>query len=101
MRKLLYVGTVFEPINAYKGDIARAQLYMITRYQESMVAWKNNGNADAVLNGTTYPSLDDWYIQLLLKWHNQDPVSPKEINRNNKNTRRQKTLQCKKISRTK
>lgn len=78
-----YTGTVFEPINAYKGDIARAHLYMITRYQDNMVAWENNGLADAVLNGTTYPSLEDWYIQLLIKWHNLDPVSQKEINRNN------------------
>ncbi|MES2429762.1 MAG: endonuclease [Bacteroidota bacterium] len=78
-----YTGTAFEPINAYKGDIARAQLYMITRYQDNMVSWKTNGNADAVLNGTTYPSLDDWYIQTLLKWHHLDPVSQKEINRNN------------------
>ena len=78
-----YTGTVFEPINAYKGDIARAQLYMVTRYQDSMIKWKNNGSADNVLNGTLYPSLDDWYIQLLLKWNKQDPVSQKEIDRNN------------------
>lgn len=76
-----YTGTVFEPINAYKGDIARAQLYMITRYQDSMVKWKNN--ADFVFSGNTYPSIDEWYIQLLLKWHHLDPVSQKEIDRNN------------------
>ena len=51
-----FTGTVFEPINEYKGDIARAMLYMITRYQNNMVAWKNKGNADDILNGTTYPS---------------------------------------------
>lgn len=78
-----FTGTVFEPIDAYKGDLARAQLYMITRYEDSMVKWKNNGNANDVLNGTSYPSLDDWYIQLLYKWHTQDPVSQKEIDRNN------------------
>lgn len=78
-----YNGIVFEPITAYKGDVARAQLYMITRYEDSMIKWKTNGNADAVLNGTLYPSLDDWYIQLLLKWNKIDPVSQKEIDRNN------------------
>ncbi|MEO6231285.1 MAG: endonuclease [Ferruginibacter sp.] len=77
-----FTGTVFEPIDAYKGDIARAQLYMITRYQDSMMAWQNNANADDILNGTTYPSLDAWYIKLLFKWHQLDPVSQKEINRN-------------------
>ncbi|MFT3680942.1 MAG: endonuclease [Ferruginibacter sp.] len=78
-----YNGIVFEPINAYKGDVARAQLYIITRYEDSMVIWKKNGNADNVLNGTLYPALDDWYIQLLLKWNKLDPVSQKEIDRNN------------------
>jgi endonuclease I len=78
-----YTGIVFEPIDAYKGDVARAQLYMITRYEDSMIKWRSNGDADNVLNGTLYPSLDDWYIQLLLKWNKIDPVSQKEIDRNN------------------
>lgn len=77
-----FTGTVFEPINEYKGDIARAMFYMVTRYQSNMVAWKNNANADDILSGNTYPSLDNWYIQLLNKWHNQDPVSAKERARN-------------------
>ncbi|HMO60833.1 MAG TPA: endonuclease [Ferruginibacter sp.] len=78
-----YSGIVFEPIDAYKGDVARAQLYIITRYEDSMIKWRSNGDADKVLNGTLYPSLDDWYIQLLLKWNKIDPVSQKEIDRNN------------------
>ena len=57
-------------------------MYMVTRYESNMVAWKNNGNADNILSGNTYPSLDNWYIQLLFKWHNQDPVSAKERARN-------------------
>lgn len=77
-----YSGTVFEPINEYKGDLARAQLYMVTRYENLVAGWQNNGNANEILNGTSYPSFDDWYMNLLLKWHNQDPVSPKETNRN-------------------
>ena len=27
-----YAGTVFEPIDAYKGDMARSQFYVATRY---------------------------------------------------------------------
>jgi endonuclease I len=77
-----FTGTVFEPINEYKGDFARAMLYMVTRYEDDMVAWKNNGNADDILSGNTYPSLDNWYIKLCYKWHLQDPVSAKEIARN-------------------
>ena len=56
---------------------------MVTRYEDKVAGWKNNGNANDILNGTAYPALDDWYIKLLYKWHVLDPVSTKEINRNN------------------
>ena len=72
----------FEVIDEFKGDIARNYFYMVTRYQNNMAAWQTNSNADDVLDGTTWPSLDDWYIKLLYKWHLQDPVSQKEIDRN-------------------
>lgn len=78
-----YTGTVFEPINEYKGDIARAQLYMATRYENVIAGWQSNGNANDVLAGNSFPAYDNWYIQLLLSWHNLDPVSDKEIKRNN------------------
>jgi endonuclease I len=77
-----YTGTVFEPINEYKGDFARAQFYMATRYESLIDGWQNNGNANEVLNGTEYQAYDDWYIKLLYKWHLQDPVSDKERARN-------------------
>ena len=78
-----YTGTVFEPINEYKGDFARAQFYMATRYETQIAGWQANGSsADAVLNGTSYQAYDDWYIKLLYKWHLQDPVSDKERARN-------------------
>ncbi|MBI2729292.1 MAG: endonuclease [Sphingobacteriales bacterium] len=78
-----YSGTVFEPINEYKGDVARSTLYMVTRYENLVSGWQTNGNADNILNGTKYPALDDWELNLLIKWHNQDPVSQKEVDRNN------------------
>lgn len=34
-------------------------------------------------NRTTYPSFSAWTINLFLKWHRNDPVSQKEITRNN------------------
>lgn len=76
-------GRAFEISDAYKGDIARNYFYMVTRYESDMPSWKTNSNADDVLDGTTWPSLDTWYIPLLYKWHLQDPVSQKEIDRNN------------------
>jgi endonuclease I len=79
-----YTGKVFEPIDAYKGDFARAMFYMVTRYEDSMAAWQSNSTADAVLDGTPWPSLDQWAIKQWYKWHLIDPVSTKEIIRNNK-----------------
>jgi endonuclease I len=78
-----FTGIVFEPRNEFKGDFARGQLYMVTRYQNLVAGWQGNGNANDILNGTAYPALDDWYIKLMFKWHTNDPVSTKEINRNN------------------
>ncbi|MBL0357081.1 MAG: endonuclease [Chitinophagaceae bacterium] len=76
-------GRAFEVRNEYKGDIARNYFYMVTRYENDMSTWKTNSNADDVLDGTTWPSLDAWYIKLMYKWHLLDPVSQKEIDRNN------------------
>lgn len=79
-----YTGRVFEPIDVYKGDFARAMFYMVTRYETDMVAWQSNSSADSVLNGTTWPSLDNWAVRQWYKWHLIDPVSAKEVIRNNK-----------------
>ncbi|MBD5259372.1 MAG: hypothetical protein HDS46_01050 [Bacteroides sp.] len=67
---------VFEPANEYKGDFARTYFYMVTCYQD--LNWTNTWQ---VMNGV-YPSLQQWSIDLLLKWHRADPVSQKEIDRN-------------------
>ncbi len=76
--------TVFEPIDEYKGDFARTYFYMATRYENLIPTWATyNTEAKAILDGTSYPAYKQWYINLLLKWHQQDPVSQKEIDRNN------------------
>lgn len=67
---------VFEPANEYKGDFARTYFYMVTCYQN--MSWTNTCQ---VKNGV-YPSLQQWAIDLLLKWHRADPVSQKEQDRN-------------------
>ena len=73
-----YNGTVFEPIDEFKGDFARIFLYFTTRYQ-NRIGSINFG----MFGSSAYPGLSSWSIPLLLKWHNQDPVSQREINRNN------------------
>ncbi|NOR87065.1 MAG: DUF5017 domain-containing protein, partial [Bacteroidales bacterium] len=79
-----YSGVVFEPIDEYKGDFARIYFYMATRYENLIASWENNStNADAALNGTAYPAYEEWYLNLLLDWHQNDPVDQKEIDRNN------------------
>ncbi len=79
-----YSGTIFEPIDEYKGDFARIYFYMATRYENLIAGWENNSSSsDAALNGTSYPCYEDWYLNMLLDWHRNDPVSQKEIDRNN------------------
>lgn len=75
-----YTGVVFEPINEYKGDFARSHFYMITAYQDKVAAWQ--ANKPEIFNGNAYTAFDDWYLLLMYQWHIADPVSPKEISRN-------------------
>ena len=71
-----FTGTVFEPIDEYKGDFARAIMYMSVRYYTEDSGW---GSSDM----TTKSEIKPWAIQMLLRWNEQDPVSQKEIDRNN------------------
>lgn len=67
---------VFEPADEYKGDFARTYFYMATCYQD--YTWKYTY---MVQNGT-YPTLKPWAYEMLLDWSRRDPVSQKEIDRN-------------------
>lgn len=78
-----YTGNVFEPIDEYKGDVARGYFFMATRYENVISSWQSNGNANNVLAGNSFPAYDAWHVNLLLTWHNLDPVSDKEMKRNN------------------
>lgn len=69
---------VFEPDDEYKGDFARTYFYMVTCYQNLIWASKYT----YMLQQNTYPTLKPWAYELLLKWHHDDPVSEKEIQRN-------------------
>lgn len=78
-----YNGIVFEPINEYKGDLARTYFYMVTRYQDVVASWNSYAGAQPTLDGTAYPCFDSWILNVLLAWNAADPVSAKEIARNN------------------
>lgn len=70
-----YNNTVFEPIDAYKGDFARSYFYMATRYKDEMPGW----TSDMISGG----DLSVWAKNLLIEWSNLDTISTKEIDRNN------------------
>lgn len=74
-----YTATVFEPIDEFKGDIARMIFYFVTRYESKLSTFTSGG----MLGNTAYPGLQTWEQNVLLAWAAQDPVSPAEINRNN------------------
>ena len=73
-----YTGTVFEPINEFKGDIARMYFYFATRYENTVA-----GYPFAMFNGTSNQVFTTAFLNLLLTWNTQDPVSAREIARNN------------------
>lgn len=80
-----YTGKVFEPNDEYKGDFARTYFYMVTCYEEKLADWYKNNNNEvrATLDGKAYPGLSSWQLEMLMKWAADDPVSQKEIDRNN------------------
>lgn len=71
-----YSGTVFEPNDEYKGDFARIYFYAATRYCNECGNWSGEGFSG------TFPHLDEWVRVMMLRWHRSDPVSEKEIKRN-------------------
>lgn len=71
-----YSGTVFEPIDEYKGDFARIYFYFVTRYDDRVAGWNSE-----MFSSDAY-GLDQWAINMFLEWSASDPVSDKERERN-------------------
>lgn len=83
-----YTGLVFEPINEFKGDIARCIFYFVTRYETQLANFYSNTNATScpaknMFDGSSGKSFSTTFLNILYQWHVQDPVSQKEIDRNN------------------
>jgi endonuclease I len=70
---------VYEPCDEYKGDFARVFFYMFTTYED--MTWGTRFTW-MYTEGEKYPMLKPWAYNLLLEWSRQDPVSEKEIARN-------------------
>ena len=87
-------GTVFEPQDSDKGDIARSIFYMVARYN-NIAGNDNNINQDnpnltlddspSTLNvdSTATYAVSLGILHDLLEWHKLDPVDEYEIHRNN------------------
>ena len=73
-----YTGKVFEPNDEYKGDLARNYFYMATRYENEIASWNS-----PVLTNSSYKPYVEWHMNMLMRWSREDPVSEKEIARNN------------------
>ncbi len=70
-----YSGMAFEPIDMYKGDFARNYFYMATRYKGEDSGWTGSAMTDGA-------DLEPWAVDMLMEWHDNDPVSDKELDRN-------------------
>ena len=79
-------STVFEPMDEFKGDFARG-------YFGTMIKWANGDYQkfttaegaqifNTAYDAAHYYGLTGYGVALLLKWHREDPVSQKEIDRN-------------------
>lgn len=79
-----YNGLVFEPIDEFKGDIARMYFYFATRYEDKVSHFDYE-----MFNGTDDQVFKEGFLQMLLQWHKADPVSKSEITRNNAIYKRQ------------
>jgi len=79
-----YSGDVFEPVDEYKGDLARTVMYMSIRYADNLMGWissySNTTDVDVVFNSDN--GLTPYAINLFLSWSRMDPVSAKETARN-------------------
>ncbi len=75
-----YSGTVFEPDDEYKGDFARTYFYMVTCYKNELPTWPGSPQLNYTAN--KYKAFSTWSINMLMEWTRLDPVSEKEIKRN-------------------
>ena len=83
---------VLEPVDEYKGDIARSYFGTMVKWagewafnkaEEGRVIFDATIDADTYYGPENNYGLTPYGVAMLLKWHRQDPVSQKEVDRNN------------------
>lgn len=78
--------TVMEPIDEFKGDVARAFFYFATCYQNRMSNFYNsssNSSVKVMFDGSNNKVFSDEFLSMLVSWHVMDPVSDRERDINN------------------
>ena len=76
-------GTVFEPVDQYKGDFARGYMGVMASWNKDMTKAEGSNFFQSSYSASTNYGLTAYGVALLMKWHREDPVSQKEIDRNN------------------
>ena len=83
---------VLEPADEYKGDIARSYFGTMVKWagewafnkaEEGRVIFDATIDADTHYGPENNYGFTDYGLALMLSWHRQDPVSQKEVDRNN------------------
>ena len=76
---------VFEPRDEYKGDFARGYFGAMIRWAGDHQSFTDGDGGKIFSSSYAAGSfgLTKYGVALLMKWHRQDPVSKKEIDRNN------------------
>lgn len=84
-----YTGRCFEPNDEYKGDLARIYFYMVTCYEKKTPTWTGDycgtwtGEMFNLDDDDSYQPFAPWALKILIEWAAKDPVSEKELARNN------------------
>lgn len=78
-----FSGLVFEPIDEFKGDVARMIFYFVTRYESQLQSFSSGNILDTSNSPTSWKGIVQWELDVLLAWNALDPVSATEISRNN------------------
>ena len=76
-------GTVFEPVDQYKGDFARGYMGIMASWNRDMTQAEGAQFFKSSYTAANNYGLTAYGVALLMKWHREDPVSQKEIDRNN------------------
>lgn len=80
---------VFEPNDSIKGDIARVYFYMMTCYEDTILAWHDTWSSSRTApfvfsdEGTAYEPMQEWVMTMLMRWSEEDAVDSVETARNN------------------